>query len=188
MINENNQEVEEKEVEEIDEIVEEKDEEGNDTTDWKALALKNQGIAKRYKTQMEKAKAEAEAKIKEREPNTKPEVKEKTQEELSPRDIIVLTNANIAEEEDIDVVLDYAKFKKISVAEALKSSVVKTTLAENEEHRRTAAAANTAPGRRGAQQKSEDSLLSEFKSGKVPETDDEMDRLALARMKARAGK
>lgn len=72
--------------------------------------------------------------------------------------------------------------------EALKSSVVKATLAENEEHRKTAAATNTGTGRRGVQQKSEGSLLSEFKSGKVPETDDEMERLALARMKARAGK
>lgn len=44
------------EVEEIGEIVETKDEDGNDLTDWKALALKNQGIAKRNKTKFEKAK------------------------------------------------------------------------------------------------------------------------------------
>ena len=51
------------EVEEIDDIVETKDEEGNDLTDWKALALKNQGIAKRFKTKLEKDKqAKPEAK------------------------------------------------------------------------------------------------------------------------------
>ena len=38
------------EVEEVvDEIVETKDEEGNDLTDWKALALKNHGIAQPLK-------------------------------------------------------------------------------------------------------------------------------------------
>lgn len=40
----------------IEEIVETKDEFDNDTTDWKAIALKNQGIAKRYKTKLSKSK------------------------------------------------------------------------------------------------------------------------------------
>lgn len=44
------------EVEEVEDIVETKDDEGNDLTDWKAFALKNQGIAKRFKTKLEKAK------------------------------------------------------------------------------------------------------------------------------------
>ncbi len=61
------------EVEEVDEIVETKDEEGNDLTDWKALALKNQGIAKRFKTKLEKAK-EAEKIIPEK--KSEPEKKE----------------------------------------------------------------------------------------------------------------
>lgn len=145
-------------------------------------AEKAKELAENYKIRAEKAEKASKGDFKgEKTP------KNKEGEELSSRDIIALINANIAEE-DIDEVLDYAKFKGISVAEALKSSVVKTTLAENEEHRKTAAATNTGAGRRGVQRKSEDSLLSEFKSGKVPETDDEMDRLALARMKARAGK
>ena len=146
-------------------------------------AEKAKELAENYKIRAEKAEKASKGDFKgEKTP------KNKEGDELSPRDIIALTNANIAVDDDIDVVLDYAKFKKISVAEALKSSVVKATLAENEEHRKTAAATNTGAGRRGVQQKSEDTLLSEFKSGKVPETDDEMDRLALARMKARAGK
>lgn len=145
-------------------------------------AEKAKELAENYKIRAEKAEKASKGDFKgEKTP------KNERNEEMSSRDIIALTKANIADE-DIDVVLDYAKFKKISVAEALKSSVVKATLAENEEHRKTAAATNTGAGRRGVQQKSEDSLLSEFKSGKVPETDDEMDRLALARMKARAGK
>ena len=54
----------EKEVE-VDDIVETKDDEGKDTTDWKALALKNQGIAKRLKTKLDKK------------PKAKPPVKKK---------------------------------------------------------------------------------------------------------------
>lgn len=146
-------------------------------------AEKAKELAENYKIRAEKAEKASKKGNSEGEKTPKNE----RNEEMSSRDIIALTKANIADE-DIDVVLDYAKFKKISVAEALKSSVVKATLAENEEHRKTAAATNTGTGRRGVQQKSEDVLLSEFKSGKVPETDDEMERLALARMKARAGK
>src|SRR3990167_4988125 len=51
-------------VVEIAPLVEAKDAEGNDTTDWKALALKynadavkNQGIAQRFKTKVEKLKS-----------------------------------------------------------------------------------------------------------------------------------
>ena len=146
-------------------------------------AEKAKELAENYKIRAEKAEKASKKGNSEGEKTPKNE----RNEELSARDILALTNANIADE-DIDVVLDYAKFKKISVVEALKSSVVKATLAENEEHRKTAAATNIGTGRRGVQQKSESSLLSEFKSGKVPETDDEMERLALARMKARAGK
>lgn len=146
-------------------------------------AEKAKELAENYKIRAEKAEKASKNGNSEGEKTPKNE----RNEEMSSRDIIALTKANIADE-DIDVVLDYAKFKKISVAEALKSSVVKATLAENEEHRKTAAATNTGTGRRGVQQKSEDVLLSEFKSGKVPETDDEMERLAVARMKARAGK
>ncbi len=54
----------------VPDFVEVKDEQGNDTTDWKALALerhelakKNQGIAQRFKTKLEKAKEKAEAPV-----------------------------------------------------------------------------------------------------------------------------
>ena len=48
--------IKDEELESVDDIVEEKDADGNDLTDWKSLALKNQGIAKRYKTKLEKSK------------------------------------------------------------------------------------------------------------------------------------
>jgi hypothetical protein len=67
------------EIEPVEEIEETKDEFDNDTTDWKALALKNQGIAKRYQTKLQKkqeadklaAKEAEEAKTKEKQPQDK---------------------------------------------------------------------------------------------------------------------
>jgi hypothetical protein len=45
-----------------EDIVEEHDEEGNDKTDWKSIALRNQGIAKRLKSKIEKQKEAKEEK------------------------------------------------------------------------------------------------------------------------------
>ncbi len=69
-------------VDEIEDIVETKDDDGNDTTDWKALALnrqdsakknqsiaeKRQGIAKRYKTKLEKFNEKPDEKPDKKEP------------------------------------------------------------------------------------------------------------------------
>lgn len=52
MENENEQIQEDEEIQDPTEVAEGEE----DTTDWKALALKNQGIAKRLKTKLEKAK------------------------------------------------------------------------------------------------------------------------------------
>lgn len=60
MDNENDQKVaSDAASDEVEEIVETKDESGTDTTDWKAEALKAQGIAKRLKTKADKQKLES---------------------------------------------------------------------------------------------------------------------------------
>jgi hypothetical protein len=179
MINENNQEV--PEVDEIDEIVEEQDEQGNDATDWKALALKNQGIAKRYKTQMEKAKAEAEAKPVEIKPSAKSEIK-KNQDELSSRDIFALTKANI-NEEDVDEILDYMKYRKVSMVDALKSNTLRGILKERDEQRNVANATNVGTSKRGTSIISDTTLLDNARKGELPESDADMARLVTARWK-----
>lgn len=72
--NENKEEVDEV----VEDIVETKDDEGNDTTDWKTLALKKQGIAKRYKTKLDKAKLAKEEEVKpdlDKKPKDDPEKK-----------------------------------------------------------------------------------------------------------------
>lgn len=103
--------------------------------------------------------------------------------DLSAKDAMVLMNAKVTEEEDINEVVEYAKFKKISIADALKASVVKTSLAEKAEFRKTAEATNTSAGRRGSSKPSGEALLDKASDGQVPEeSDDEgIEKLAAAR-------
>lgn len=88
--------------------------------------------------------------------------------ELSAKDTIALVNAKV-HDDDVDVVTDYAKFKGITVAEALKSSVVKTTLAENEEFRKTANASNAGGGKRVTSKITTESIVNNANEGKFPD-------------------
>lgn len=106
-------------------------------------------------------------------------------DELTPKDVYALMNAKVAEE-DIEQVADYAKFKKISVAEALKLSVVKTMLEESAEQRTTANATQTRGSARGTSQvKGEDILSKAEKTGELPESEEDIQKLFLARQARR---
>lgn len=102
---------------------------------------------------------------------------------LSTKDTMALVNAKI-HEDDIQEVLDYAKFKGISVSEALKNDVVRTTLKTREEQRQTAAATHTGKGGRpGSAAPSGKKLLEEAQSsGNLPDTDEGIQALVDARM------
>ncbi len=103
-------------------------------------------------------------------PLAKEEKVEETKGDLVSRDTIALIQAKVIESEDIDEVLEYAKFKKISVSEALKSSVVKATLAEKAEFRRTAEAANTGTNKRVVNKVDDAAALEEtFQKGEIPD-------------------
>ena len=78
--------------------------------------------------------------------------------------------------------MDYAKFKGLSISDALKSSVVKSTLTEKEEQRKTAKATNTGGGKRGSSKVSGENLHETAKdTGKLPESDADMDKMLEAR-------
>ncbi len=85
----------------VDEIEEETDEEGNDKTDWKAIALKHQGIAKRLKTKIEKSKVDAKVEKK----------VEKVLEEkgLDRVDKAILRVEKITSSKEIELVEDWKK-------------------------------------------------------------------------------
>jgi hypothetical protein len=82
-------------------------------------------------------------------------------------------------------VLEYAKYKGISVKEALGASILKATLSEKNEERKSAQAVNTGATRRGSSQVSDDRLMSDARKGVMPEKEEDMARLAILRIKNR---
>lgn len=116
--------------------------------------------------------------------NSKPEPKAQ-KIEITPMDTIALMDAKVTNSDDINEVLDYARFKNISVSEALKSNVVKTTLADLAEKRATANATSTKGGKKGISKPDGQTILAQVGEGKFP--DDPAD-LAKARLEQRKSK
>lgn len=142
--------------------------------DYKALYEKEKEIARNQKIRAEKAEEKAK----------KPEVKtssSKKESDLSTMDIIAISKANI-DTEDMPDVIEYAKFKGISVAEALKSPIVRATIQEKVEMRNTANATNTGSARRSSGKVSDETLVANASKGNLPENDDDIDRLIRAKM------
>lgn len=156
------------------------DEENGEETmeELKERLKKAEEVAENQKIRAEKAekatKKKPEAKVEKETPKN-------VDTTLTVKDSARLQQANIPVD-DWDDVLDYAKFKGIEVSEALKSSVVKATLAEKTEARNTAKATNTGGGRKGTSKISDDKLLADADKGKLPESDDDIARLAKARI------
>lgn len=161
------EEVQPNETENTETTVEETQEESID--DVKAELAKAKELVNSYRVRAEKAEKKA------KESTT---VETKVTGELSSKDIIALTRAGISDE-DLDEVLDFAKYKKIPIAEALKNKTLKTLLKDNEEQRKTASASNTSTARRGSVKVSDDTLVSQMEKGEVPE---DPSLLAQARM------
>lgn len=137
--------------------------------------LKAEEVARNQKIRAEKAEKLAK-------PTSKEEVKQDSNpSSISTRDLLALSKANL-HEDDIPEVEEYAKFKKISLADALKSSVVKTLIGEKEEMRKTANAANTSNARRGQSKPTGSDLIAKAQKG---DSVDDFDALAQARMEAR---
>lgn len=103
-----------------------------------------------------------------------------TSKNLSSLDAMVLMRNNI-EDEDIEEVVEYANFKKISIADALKSPVLKQVLADRIEARNVAEGTNTGGGRRGTANVSDEALLENARNGKYPESDADLARLTKLR-------
>lgn len=140
-----------------------------DIEDMKARLAKAEELANNYKIRAEKAEKRT---VK---PET-PKVAPKKSSELSAVDIIAISKANI-EADDVEEVLEYARFKGISISEALKAPVVRATLQQNDEMRKTAQATSTGPSRRGSSRISDEQLLSDARKGILPDSDADLDRL-----------
>ena len=142
--------------------------------DWKAEAEKKD---KAYKDQKTRAEI-AEKKLKDK-GSTKP-VSTKEEGVLSIKDNYALQKANV-DIQDIDEVIEFAKFKKISVAEALDSGILKSILAENVEKRNVAQASHTGASRRSSSKISDDVLINNASKGELPESASDIERMNLLR-------
>jgi hypothetical protein len=130
-------------------------------------------IAENYKVRAEKAEAKA-REGKEEPPKTG---------ELSAKDALILAKADVAEE-DLDEVLNYAKFRNLPVSEVLKDKTLKTILSDRAEERRTAQATNTG-GSRPSTKVTGEALIEKASKGDLPEKDEDIAKLAEARMAAK---
>ncbi len=145
--------------------------------DWEARAKKAEEVAQNQKIRAEKAERLAKA-IR---PEQKIEQKAESQGSMSSKDLLALMGAKV-DSEDVSEVEEYAKFKGISIAEALKSSTMKTILSEKEEQRKVANATNTGSSKRVVKKASEGEMLEAAYKGEMP---DDVEALAEARMNAR---
>lgn len=144
------------------ENVEEQDESQEQSSEHLAEVAKNQKIRAE---KAEREKKELEAKNKELESQL---ANNKSSADLSQKDLLALAKADV-DVDDMDDVVSYAKFKKISVADALKDNVVKTILSDKAEARKSAQATNTGTARKAPSTPSDDVLQAKLSKGEVPE-------------------
>lgn len=135
-------------------------------------AQKAKELADNYKIRAEKAESKSK------------EVNETPKNDITYLDTIALVKANV-HEDDMSDVIEYAKVKKISIAEALKSNVIKNILAERREEEKTAEVTSEGSKRASSSARSSDDLLNDAKSGNLPDNDSDMDRLVNARIKSK---
>jgi hypothetical protein len=100
--------------------------------------------------------------------------------DISTTDLYSLVDKKVPQE-DVPDIKEYAKMKGMTVTEALNTSFIKLMLRDKEEQRVTARATNVANGRRSMAKLSDDSLMNKARKGELPEDDDDLARLILAR-------
>ena len=110
--------------------------------------------------------------------------KEEKEGGLSTRDTIYLAKAEI-HDDDVEDVLNYANKMGVSVKDA--HEFYKPILKERDEERKTSLATNVKGGQRGSSKDTPEAILSRASRGQLPTTDEGIEKLAEARMKAKLG-
>ena len=134
---------------------------------------KAQELAQNYKIRAEKAEALA------KQLKTQPVKKEESElpkksEGYSLQDIRALSDVH---DDDVQEVVDFAKFKGITITEAKKNPTVQVILKQKTEERATAAATNTDKGRKPSSKVSGEDLLDKFNQGDVPEKEEDLKKV-----------
>jgi len=100
---------------------------------------------------------------------------------MSLRDVLALKDADVSAD-DLEDVQEYAAFKKISIAEALKSPTLKTILGQKAEERKTALATATKGGAKAISKTTGEDLLRRAETtGELPSDDASLQKLIEAR-------
>ena len=131
----------------------------------------------------QKIRAEKAERAGKKEPDHKPEPKLDEKPTLTAKDVLFLTKEGITEEEDVDEIINFAGYRKISISEARKDKTLISILSDRAEERRIALATQT-KGNRGTTKVSDDTLLSNLSRGEIPEPgSEEAEKLFWARRK-----
>jgi hypothetical protein len=158
------------ELETLNQDSEENADENNEGEDVDIEELKKKAsLADNYKIRAERAEKLA----KQLKSQTKTET---NSSDLSTKDLYALIDAKVPES-DIDEVREYAQLKKISIAEALKSTVVKSILSDNAEKRKSAEVSSTGSSKRSSGKISDAVLLEKAMKGELPDSQEDMERL-----------
>jgi len=168
----------------LDENFDEENQEDSEEVLRERLAKAEEELARRKKAEHnQKIRAEkaeralkSGASTKEDKPDTN-----SNQLNLSALDTIALMKANIEDEEDINEVIEYARFKKIPISQALKSTVIRASLEEKAEQRKSALAMATKTNRSSVQKPTEEILISKAQKGEMPDSEDDIAKLYRAR-------
>lgn len=121
-------------------------------------ATKAEEVARNQKIRAEKAEAEAK----------KPKKEDRKEDNLSIKDWKALQDVP---EEDIDEVMDFAKYKGVSIAEAKANPVVQTILKTRLEERKTAQATATGASRKTTSGNSTSDLLRKIDAGTLSDSE-----------------
>lgn len=160
----------------------------NDTEETIELELEdNQGESEEETITIPKKKwtetLAKEAHWKKKATTPKQEVKAtQTEQSLSIKDSFALAKANV-EEDDIEEIADYAKLKKITISEALKTNFVKSLLNEKAEYKKSQEASTTPNVKRATPKITDDVILENARKGKLPESEDDIRALFRASIK-----
>lgn len=133
---------------------------------------KAEELATNYKIRAEKAERLART-IKVEEPIQKQTPKAG---DISTKDLYAFVDAKVPQD-DIQEVIEYARLKGLTVAEALKTNVVKTILQDKAEQRNVAEAANVTTAKRISSKISNETLSARASKGELPDSEEEIQRL-----------
>lgn len=161
---------------EVEDVVEEDDSTEEDDVD---LQEENERLKKELADRDEKLKKD---RIKARKANKPKETEpSKTEDSITYKDSLLLAKADI-HIDDVDEVIDYARYRGINIGTALKSNTIQAILKDRIEERNTANATSTKGGARGSSKVTSDTLINKAETkGELPDSHEELMRLARAR-------